>query len=82
MQLKTVQHTAAALFSLGIIFVIVAIELERFQRFFVAAIVVIVVTDLVLVGIFWRCPRCKEFLGRFGDVTEYCPHCGEKLDLD
>lgn len=28
---------------------------------------------------FWRCPFCGKHFGR--DVPQYCPHCGESLDL-
>ena len=28
----------------------------------------------------WRCPKCGAFLGTM-EKKEYCPRCGEKLDL-
>lgn len=81
MKLKTVQHTAATLFSLGIILAIVASELSD-SMLFVFILIGFLAAEGVLIAIFWRCPHCKESLGRFGTVTDYCPHCGEKLDLD
>ncbi len=28
--------------------------------------------------IFGKCPKCGEHLGR--NLSEYCPHCGEKIE--
>ena len=28
----------------------------------------------------WRCPKCGGHLGRMGDGSDRCPHCGEKLE--
>ncbi|MBO5035360.1 MAG: hypothetical protein J6C43_07125 [Oscillospiraceae bacterium] len=36
---------------------------------------------LVLSGLWWRCPRCHEPLGRILSPT-FCPHCGNEIDYD
>ncbi len=39
---------------------------------------VIGIAGVIIWVIFGRCPKCGEHLGR--NLSEYCPHCGEKIE--
>ena len=39
----------------------------------------LVIAGWAIDTIFYRCPNCNRRLGIF---VRYCPHCGERIDLD
>ena len=57
-------------------------EYELMRNVFFVISVVFLVSGLIIMLLFWRCPSCHESLGRMDCVGDYCPHCGEKLDFD
>lgn len=35
---------------------------------------------IVMLTVFWRCPKCDEMLPLGAMKTRKCPYCGEKID--
>ena len=77
MELRKVKKICYALMGAAIVSAVLV-------PFFGVAPAIIAVVLAVAIGVFvsvnWRCPYCGRGLGRVGKF-EYCPHCGEKLDI-
>lgn len=44
---------------------------------------IVLIAGGIIGSIMCKCKRCGEtVISRFGAVYEYCPQCGEKVDLD
>ena len=40
----------------------------------------VVALALLVMVVFWRCPKCDETLPLGAMKTRKCPYCGEKID--
>jgi len=67
---------------------LIAVFLPILVGYIVAQTWIMLISCALVVGwailhhIWWRCPHCREYLGRYDMKISYCPHCGEKIDLD
>ncbi len=68
-----------ALGAIGIYWLGACLELTRIFAWLALAVLVL---DLVLVWLFYRCPHCNSYLGRIGTQASFCPHCGKELPRD
>ena len=44
--------------------------------------IILAVVYAIVSRMLWRCPYCRDSLGRIDERKTYCPHCGKYLDLD
>lgn len=40
----------------------------------------VAVASIALNMFYFRCPHCHQPLGGQGEIPDYCPHCGKRLD--
>ena len=61
---------------------ILSINFNVFKLVFFIAFIISYILSLAIAFIYIRCPKCGGGLhGRYFKVSEFCPHCGHKLDL-
>ena len=82
MELKKIR--ILLLWSLWIVFLPVFFALFMHKHAMVLYWISIVLAAIwvVLSHVFWRCPHCREPLGRVDEKKKYCPQCGRPLNLD
>lgn len=63
------------------VYIFLMLILFLFVDGFFKATLAFIFTILFLVAnaILWRCPYCKQHLGRIDDSGPYCQHCGQNI---
>ena len=76
MHLKQVKYLIYAL-AAACVLMMALLGLTKSMVFFWLAMAFAIAIGVVNLRL-WRCPHCGGHLGR--DVSQYCTHCGKRLD--